>query len=267
MSKSACKCKKPGECEECPEWIFTFADLVMLMMGFFVILWVLKPNATNNNPAAAAAEQEKWERKMAEIRIEFGDLGNPRSKNAMERLVWQVRHAEPRSGPGDGGATQIHRDGVTGTDPEVSAIRPSPESIVGGHITFDAGSAELTADATQSLNQIVPLVRGHLQIVLIKGHTALDDFPDKDPRKQMDLSLRRAQAVSDYLVTNGVEPVILRVQGCSTFEPIADRAYTDQARVPNRRVEVEVTSTLVKEVQPRGQATTQVSLPLDELAR
>ena len=42
MSKSACKCKKP-ECEECPEWIFTFADLVMLMMGFFVILWVLKP--------------------------------------------------------------------------------------------------------------------------------------------------------------------------------------------------------------------------------
>ena len=39
----ACKCKK-AECEECPEWIFTFADLVMLMMGFFVILWVLKPN-------------------------------------------------------------------------------------------------------------------------------------------------------------------------------------------------------------------------------
>ena len=42
MAKHACKCKQ-GECEECPEWIFTFADLVMLMMGFFVILWVLKP--------------------------------------------------------------------------------------------------------------------------------------------------------------------------------------------------------------------------------
>ena len=39
----ACRCKK-AECEECPEWIFTFADLVMLMMGFFVILWVLKPD-------------------------------------------------------------------------------------------------------------------------------------------------------------------------------------------------------------------------------
>ena len=36
MAKAkACRCKKE-ECEECPEWIFTFADLVMLMMGFFV---------------------------------------------------------------------------------------------------------------------------------------------------------------------------------------------------------------------------------------
>ena len=47
-SKGACKCKKV-ECEECPEWIFTFADLVMLMMGFFVILWVLKPAPEKNN--------------------------------------------------------------------------------------------------------------------------------------------------------------------------------------------------------------------------
>ena len=42
MAKSCPKTKCP-EPEECPEWIFTFADLVMLMMGFFVILWVLKP--------------------------------------------------------------------------------------------------------------------------------------------------------------------------------------------------------------------------------
>ena len=35
MAKAHCKCK-PAACEECPEWIFTFADLVMLMMGFFV---------------------------------------------------------------------------------------------------------------------------------------------------------------------------------------------------------------------------------------
>ena len=50
MAKS-CRCKKPAECEECPEWIFTFADLVMLMMGFFVILFVLKPEGKKAPPA------------------------------------------------------------------------------------------------------------------------------------------------------------------------------------------------------------------------
>ena len=32
MSKKACKCAEV-ECEECPEWIFTLADLIMCMMG------------------------------------------------------------------------------------------------------------------------------------------------------------------------------------------------------------------------------------------
>ena len=52
MAEKACKCKKT-ECEECPEWIFTFADLVMLMMGFFVILWVLKPQPGKQGQAAS----------------------------------------------------------------------------------------------------------------------------------------------------------------------------------------------------------------------
>src|ERR1700675_954045 len=53
-----CSCKKSAECEECPEWIFTFADLVMLMMGFFVILWVLKPSPTPKSAAAAHANED-----------------------------------------------------------------------------------------------------------------------------------------------------------------------------------------------------------------
>ena len=65
----------------------------------------------------------------------------------------------------------------------------------------------------------------------------------------MDLSLRRAQAVADYLTTQGVAPDILRVQGCSTFEPVVQRAYAEDERTLNRRVEVEVTDTLVEERQ------------------
>ena len=66
MSKQSCKCKKSAECEECPEWIFTFADLVMLMMGFFVILWVLKPPAGKQGTSDAEARREAYQR-LAEL--------------------------------------------------------------------------------------------------------------------------------------------------------------------------------------------------------
>ncbi len=68
----------------------------------------------------------------------------------------------------------------------------------------------------------------------------------------MDLAVRRAKAVADYLTAQGVAPDILRVQGCSTFEPVIQRRYGPGAQENNRRVEVEVTATLVADLQDRS---------------
>ena len=86
----------------------------------------------------------------------------------------------------------------------------------------------------------------------MKGHASLDDFPDGGTAEaKMDLSLRRAQAASDYLRSIGVDAALLRVQGCSTFEPVVRRQYSPEALVANRRVEVETTATLVEDFQDR----------------
>jgi hypothetical protein len=77
----------------------------------------------------------------------------------------------------------------------------------------------------------------------------------------MDLSLRRAQAVADYLTTLKVSPDVLRVQGCSTFEPVVQRAYSDSQRTLNRRVEIEVTDTIVEERQDSALALPRAPLP------
>src|SRR5258706_14227082 len=80
--KAACKCK-PTECEECPEWIFTFADLVMLMMGFFVILWVLKPNPGKDNEPAPALDPDM----VGEIRTQFGYKPDPKSTDPVDVAI------------------------------------------------------------------------------------------------------------------------------------------------------------------------------------
>src|SRR5437764_8036507 len=120
--KAACKCKKT-ECEECPEWIFTFADLVMLMMGFFVLLWVLKPNPTKD--AAHPASNDDWIAVAASIREAFGYLPDPHSKDPVDlhMLLKKMHKINPVKGPVPGSRARVEEKGSNGTDPEVQTIR------------------------------------------------------------------------------------------------------------------------------------------------
>lgn len=249
MAKHACRCKKT-EPEECPEWIFTFADLVMLMMGFFVILWVLKP-APNPNPGAPI--DDKWLEVVAKIREAFGRLPDPESKDPVDMaiLMKKIEQLElPLKNPGKGGETREIKQGAEGTDPLVMNVRPGTHVSVGGRLSFEPGDAKLSPETTRVLAEIARLIRGHRNITQVKGHTSLDDLPDTaTPQQRMDLSIRRAQAAADYLVANGVSADIVRVQGCSTFEPVAQRTYDGARQSLNRRVEVEVTDSLVQERQ------------------
>lgn len=250
MSKSHCKCKTP-ECEECPEWIFTFADLVMLMMGFFVILWVLKP--APGEPKDQAMDP-KWLDTVAAIREAFGHIPDPQSKDPvdMHMLMKKIEQLQlPLKNPGEGGDTRERKESPEGTDPLVTKIRPGTHVGTGGRMLFRTGDATLDPPTVQALDEIVRLVKGHRTIVVVKGHTSLDDFPAEGTtaQQQMDLSLRRAQAAADYLTGHGVSPDIVRVQGCSTFEPVVQRQYVENAQAANRRVEVEATDQRVQERQ------------------
>jgi hypothetical protein len=93
--------------------------------------------------------------------------------------------------------------------------------------------------------------------VLVKGHASRDDLVDAaTPQQLMDLSLRRAQSAADYLMSKGVSPDVLRVQGCSTFEPVHQRAYSAAGQTDNRRVEIEWTSQLIDERQDPSHVST-----------
>jgi flagellar motor protein MotB len=247
--KKACKCKKV-ECEECPEWIFTFADLVMLMMGFFVILWVLKPQPGKKGQA----DSDDYVVKIASsIRAGFGYIPSPQSRDPvdMQMIVNGLSKIHP-PGPGKRGKTDNEPKGAVGTEPEVTNIRPSNHATEGGKMLFDRASADLTDQTKSDLDQLAEVIRGHRNIVMVKGHTSLDDLPNgATDLQKMDLSIRRAQAAADYLTHKGVEPDMIRVQGCSTFEPLTQREYTADSQTLNRRVEVEATNTLIDDLQDK----------------
>lgn len=250
MAKKCSKCDPHELCEECPEWIFTLADLIMCMMGLFVILWVLKPGT---QPKPGEPGSEELTKVVAAIREAFGHVPEPGSKDPIDMyMLFQQIQRLKMNGPGEKGKMKTAAEGAEGTDPEVMSIRLGKQSSVGGRVGFEKSSSELSRKSTADLDEIVFQIRGHRNIVMVKGHTSLDDLDrEATPQQRMDLSLRRAQRVADYLTSKGVSPDILRVQGCSTFEPVLQRVYTTEGQSVNRRVEVEVTATLVEQFQDK----------------
>ncbi len=251
MAKGCKKCDPHEICEECPEWIFTLADLIMCMMGLFVILWVLKKEgapATN----AANTPQEMSQRELeviGEIRAGFGYVPDPNSSDPVDVAMFKKKL---RLGQVDleKGVQEQKQEATEGTDPNVTNIRESKLAAIGTKLDFVRGKSQLSADAKKALDSIAREIRGTRFIVIVKGHASRDDFPEDATAAQfMDVSIKRAQDVADYLVNVGVSPDILRVQGCSYFEPLKQSAFTRDAQQINRRVEVFATEMLVKDLQ------------------
>ena len=249
MAKGCKKCDPHEICEECPEWIFTLADLIMCMMGLFVIMWVLKPGGSPQPQAATEAkDQQQWLETVGEIRRGFGYVPDPSSGDPvdMAMIAKQLR----LTGERENGTQEDPQDAAEGTDPKVKNIRESKLAAIGTQIDFGAAEATLDAEDKRRLDQIANKIRGVRFIVIVKGHASRDDFTEgTSPQSFMDISIKRAQAAADYLVSRGVSPEVLRVQGCSTYEPIQQNAYTRELQAINRRVDVFSTDLIVPDLQ------------------
>jgi outer membrane protein OmpA-like peptidoglycan-associated protein len=99
-------------------------------------------------------------------------------------------------------------------------------------IQFELDSAIISASAREQLDALaegIKLLPPERRVV-IEGHT---DARGTDDYNQS-LSMRRAAAVKQYLMTHGIEPQRLRETGLGKRQPIAG---TDPFAAENRRVQ------------------------------
>ncbi|MCG6946205.1 MAG: OmpA family protein [Deltaproteobacteria bacterium] len=102
------------------------------------------------------------------------------------------------------------------------------------NIYFDIDSAEIKPQFKARLQEIVAAIQEQpSQMLIIEGHT--DSTYTRE--HNLELSLRRAQAVAGWLIENGVDGSRLKTKGYGEFRPIADN-NTEEGRALNRRVEI-----------------------------
>ncbi len=101
-------------------------------------------------------------------------------------------------------------------------------------ILFDFDKATLRRDVEFNLVKISTILNQFSEMnVLVEGHTdaiGTDEY-------NLDLSKRRAQAVQDFLISQGVDAKRLSAEGYGESRPVADNE-TEEGRQKNRRVDL-----------------------------
>lgn len=130
----------------------------------------------------------------------------------------------------------------------VAPPAPVPAAPVSEKVSFSADTffdfdrAVLKPEGQSILDDLVSKISGvNLEVIIAVGHT---DSVGSDAYNQK-LSVRRSEAVREYLLSKGIEKNRVYTEGKGEKQPVADNR-TKEGRQQNRRVEIEVVGNRIK---------------------
>ncbi len=214
-------------------WLVTYADLVTLLLVFFVLLYSL-----------SSIKQEKFISAISSIKKQLvanapltgiSDLIKIQDSTKSKFSIEDITGLRPRQ---NAMLEDINKF-IIKTNKNISVRTLNNKMIItiNGKVLFNSGSASLKKNAFPVLDEIVTLVLNYPEYTVnIKGHT--DDVPisTKQFPSNWELSAIRATTVLKYFIKKGVQPERLTATGYGDIMPIVPNTTADN-RAINRRVE------------------------------
>ena len=150
-----------------------------------------------------------------------------RSEIVRDTVIVEKIVREPSSESGSSSSSSTTPTGDHDIDhPVITTI--SAEAL------FDTGSDVVRPDAKDTLMDVVRWMKEHPgEGIIVEGHT--DSVGGRE--FNLNLSLRRAQSVKNFLVSNGARASLISIDGYGYSRPVASNS-TPEGRQRNRRVEV-----------------------------
>jgi len=228
----------------------TFADLMALMMTFFVLLY-----------SYSKVDEEKYKAMVGSMAETFGGIQDIKSNSedalkGLEAGVLSKDGAESKpihdeqatlSASIDESSNQekLFRELKSGLVEELKAARVMVErdgdTVIirfPEEVSFTSGSDKLTPGAIPLIHRVAGMVRDGDYTVIVAGHT--DDRPISTRRFRSNWELSAARAVSvahQVLATGSIAQDALQVSGFADARPLVANDSPDH-RAKNRRVEI-----------------------------
>lgn len=268
--------KKKEEPQGGASWLNTFADLMNLLLCFFVLLF-----------AMSSVDTEKYEQLVASFHSSFSIFSTSGSSvisdgQAVSAGITQMSELSTYFSDGTSeGDTDQDDSQESGTESQTDAEQNAVELYeqqelkeseqmadqveqmaaqygiqdqvevdfngqyvkitLNGALLFDSGKAEIRQDAYPLVDKIGAILQNYDQnIIEIEGHT--DNVPIHSSKYADNnvLSMFRALTVADYIrsITN-LNPAYIKSSGRGEYVPVADNT-TEEGRARNRRVEIKI---------------------------
>ena len=206
-------------------WLLTYADLITLLMVFFVILYAMS-NVNQQKVAALAGSLSIAFNQggsslvpMPGAGAGFGSMGN-----ALEQAGEEI-------------AAEVQGLAETG---QIRVFENERGIIISlqGTVLFDTGSADIRPESKNVLAAVADTLKGLGNYVQVEGYT--DDRPINSLMfpTNWELSTRRASNVVRYFVEDkGLSSERFAAAGYGEFRPLYDN-NTEAGRAKNRRVDI-----------------------------
>lgn len=255
-------------------WLNTFADLMNLLLCFFVLLFSM-----------SSVDEDKFEElsqslasafsifsgggsaidhgylissgmsQLSELDIYFSDMGKSLEeilddnsneeiddtlKSALDKILDEMKEQSEEMYDNISGMTEeldLSDALEIGIDPEYQYIQLS----LRGSILFDSGKSDIKKEAKPVMGKIGDILKVYdgFQIE-IEGHTDSVPISSSTYMNNNWLSSARALNAAEFFINEkGINPGMLKYSGRGEYEPVTSNA-TDAGRATNRRIEIKI---------------------------
>lgn len=222
------------EDEDEATWLVTYADLMTLLLVFFIIMY-----------AISSKNLLKFRSTLASIQFSSGQTN---SGIGLLEIV-KPEQLDKKVSLADLTGLKSREKEMLGDIDDLIQKKQLGKHIIAkisegkiyiqirGKVLFDSGAAQLNDDAKPILDKIVGIIQDYEEFnVNIKGHTDNTPISTAQFASNWELSAIRATTVLKYLIDGEVSPMRLTATGYGDLLPLVTNNSAEN-RATNRRVE------------------------------
>lgn len=225
--------EEPEKPENHERWLITYADMITLLMVFFIVLYASSIVDSNKFKSLASSLQQAFNVDV----LEGFDLETTSADPAAAEALVSALKQDVESLQGELDA--LRGPGLSRGDIAVEVNREGILISIYGNLLFDSGKASINYEALDVLQHVARVIATKPYPIRVEGHT--DNIPIETQLypSNWELSTARATAVVRYLIDSGISPLRVQAVGYGETRPLTENLNRDQ-RARNRRVDIQL---------------------------